>query len=114
MFGELNNRKRIQALEETLEKRIQALEETFEKLQRDFNALKLEWADALEKITRMAGRVAKRSALMQEKEDLLMGKELPEVRPDGQQDLPGILTPRQARINAQIAARRQQMRNGGG
>jgi hypothetical protein len=51
---------------------------------------------------------------MQEKEDLLMGKELPEVRPDGQQDLPGILTPRQARINAQIAARRQQMRNGGG
>jgi len=103
MFDENKNRKRIESLEER-----------FEKLQRDYNSLKLEWADALEKITRMAGRVAKRSALMQEKEDLLMGQELPEVRPDGQQELPGVLTPRQARINAQIAARRQQIRNGGG
>ncbi|SRR5260370_31924522 len=102
MFGELKNTKRIQALEES-----------FEKLQRDFNALKLEWADALEKITRMAGRIAKRSALMQQKEDLLMGKDLPEVPPDGQQELPGILTPRQARINAQIAARRHRIQNGG-
>ncbi len=50
MFHEFSNRKRIEALEER-----------FEKLQRDFNALKLEWPDALEKITRMAGRVADRA-----------------------------------------------------
>jgi hypothetical protein len=103
MFGELKNRKRISDLEEH-----------FEKLQRDFNALKLEWADALEKITRMAGRVAKRSALMQEREDAMMGKDAQAPPVEGQLDLPGVLTPRQARINAQIAARRRQISNGGG
>jgi hypothetical protein len=94
MFEHFSNRKRIAALEEH-----------FEKLQRDFNALKLEWADALEKITRMAGRVAKRAALAQEKEDLLMGvqpqPELPSAGP------PFRLTPRQRLIQDQIAARRK-------
>lgn len=93
MFERFSNRKRIVELEEH-----------FEKLQRDFNALKLEWADALEKITRMAGRVAKRAALAQEKEDLLMGvppqAELPSA------GLPFRLTPRQRLIQDQIAARR--------
>ncbi len=63
MFHEFSNRKRIVALEEA-----------FEKLQRDFNSLKLEWADA---------------------------------------PLPGILTPRMRTINAQIAARRQHLIQGG-
>src|SRR5260370_14938521 len=99
MFDSLNHRKRITILEES-----------FEKLQRDFNALKLEWADALEKITRMAGRVAKRSALMQEKEDLLMGKDTQELGPE-QLELPHVLTPRQALINRQIAARRRAISN---
>jgi len=102
MFHEFSNRKRIVALEEA-----------FEKLQRDFNALKLEWADALEKITRMAGRVAKRAALAQEKEDLLMGKDANGEISDPQIPLPGILTPRMRTINAQIAARRQHLIQGG-
>ncbi len=105
MFHEFSNRKRIEALEER-----------FEKLQRDFNALKLEWADALEKITRMAGRVAKRAALAQEKEDALMGNPADaangELR-DPQMNLPGILTPRMALINRQIAARRALLKQGG-
>jgi hypothetical protein len=94
MFEHFSNRKRIVALEEA-----------FEKLQRDFNHLKLEWADALEKMTRMAGRVAKRAALAQEKEDLLMG-----VQPEGElpsAGLPFRLTPRQRLIQDQIAARRR-------
>ena len=99
MFSEYSNKKRI------LE-----LEERFEKLQRDYTALKLEWADALEKITRMAGRVAKRAALAQEKEDALMG---PGEKPDGQLPLPGVLTTKQAIINAQIARRRAELANGG-
>src|SRR5713226_1005338 len=101
MFHEFSNRKRIVALEEA-----------FEKLQRDFNALKLEWADALEKITRMAGRVAKRAALAQEKEDALMDKDANGAASellDAQAGLPGILTPRMRTINAQIAARRQHL-----
>jgi len=93
MFEHFSNRKRIVALEEA-----------FEKLQRDFNHLKLEWADALEKITRMAGRVAKRSALAQEKEDLLMGVQPQVERPSA--GPPFALTPRQRLIQEQIAARR--------
>ncbi len=100
MFSEYSNKKRI------LE-----LEERFERLQRDYTALKLEWADALEKITRMAGRVAKRAALAQEKEDALMGS--PETRDGVQPSLPGILTTKQAIINAQIARRRAEIANGG-
>jgi predicted mannosyl-3-phosphoglycerate phosphatase (HAD superfamily) len=99
MFEHFSNRKRIAALEEA-----------FEKLARDFNALKLEWADALEKITRMAGRVAKRAALAQEKEDLLMG-----VQPTGEPpsaSLPFRLTPRQRLIQEQIAARRRESKDG--
>jgi len=99
MFSEYSNKKRIVELEER-----------FEKLQRDYTALKLEWADALEKITRMAGRVAKRAALAQEKEDALMG---PGEKPDGQLPLPGVLTTKQAIINAQIARRRAEIANGG-
>src|SRR5260370_3492857 len=105
MFDSLNHRKRITILEES-----------FEKLQRDFNALKREWADALEKITRMAGRVAKRSAIMQEKEDALMGKDVNGAASellDTQIPLPGVLTPRMRTINAQIAARRQHLLQGG-
>ena len=103
MFQENSNRKRIVELEEQ-----------FERLKRDYTALKLEWADALEKITRMAGRVAKRAALAQEKEDALMGGGGPTAVPDAQMPLPGILTPRQARINAQIAERRKTLAAGGG
>jgi len=101
MFSEHSNKKRI------LE-----LEERFEKLQRDYTALKLEWADALEKITRMAGRVAKRAQIAQEKEDALMGGQ-PPAAPDGQMALPGILTTKQAIINAQVARRRAELANGG-
>jgi hypothetical protein len=101
MFSEYSNKKRIVELEER-----------FEKLQRDYTSLKLEWADALEKITRMAGRVAKRAALAQEKEDALMGPAV-EPKPDGQMPLPGILTTKQAIINAQIARRRADLANGG-
>lgn len=54
---------------------ISDLEERFEKLARDFNALKLDWADTLDKLTRIAGRISKRAALSQEKEDLLMGED---------------------------------------
>ncbi len=103
MFSEHSNKKRI------LE-----LEERFEKLQRDYTALKLEWADALEKITRMAGRVAKRAQLAQEKEDALMGEaSAVQDGTDGQMPLPGILTPRQRLINEQIARRRASVQNGG-
>jgi|SRR5467141_79452 len=82
-------------------RRIDDLEERFEKLARDFNALKLDWADTLDKLTRIAGRISKRAALSQEKEDALMG--LPQDDPN-QLGLP--LSPRQELMNRQILARR--------
>ena|SRR5260370_3367158 len=101
MFEHFSNRKRLAELEER-----------FEKIQRDFTALKLEWADALDKITRMAGRVAKRAALAQEKEDAMMGMGTNGQHNPAQGNLPGILTPRQELINRQIAARRALIQKG--
>jgi hypothetical protein len=100
-------------------KRILELEERFEKLQRDFHALQMDWANQLDKLQQMAGRIAKRTALLsQEREDAMMGKgsdhstaELVEPQP-----LSG-LSPRASEIQARILARRNRMtvqpRNGG-
>jgi hypothetical protein len=88
-------------------RRIAELEERFEKLTRDFNALKLEWADSLDRLQRMAGRINKRAALAQEKEDALMG-----VPADASNDQSTAnLTPRARLIQEQIMQRRRS--NGG-
>lgn len=44
-------------------KKVSQLEEAFEKASREHQELKAEWADALDRIGRLAGRVAKRSAV---------------------------------------------------
>jgi hypothetical protein len=92
-------------------RRIADLEERFEKLTRDYNALKLEWASTLDKLQQIAGRMAKRAALQQEKEDLLMGGD---AAPDPAGTAPTSLSPRQQEINRQLLGRRSlATRNGG-
>jgi hypothetical protein len=92
-------------------RRIAELEERFEKLTRDYNALKLEWASTLDKLQQIAGRMAKRAALQQEKEDLLMGGS---EQGETASSTPSTLTPRQQEINRQLIGRRSlATRNGG-
>ncbi len=82
-------------------RKIEELQEDFAKLKREFAGLTLEWQNTLNKLLHITGRMNKRAALAQEREDAMMG-ELPVVesgRP---------LTPRQQLINAQIASRRAQ------
>ena len=94
-------------------RRIADLEERFEKLTRDYNALKLEWSSTLDKLQQIAGRMAKRAALAQEKEDMLMG-EHPESAASGTAGTaPTSLSPRQQEINQRIIGRRSLVtRNG--
>jgi len=92
-------------------RKITDLEERFEKLARDFNALKLDWANTLDKLQSMAGRLAKRNALAQEKEELLMGKG---EAPDTAGTATTSLSPTQQAHNSRILARRSLVtRNGG-
>jgi len=81
-------------------RKIEALQEDFATLRREFNSLKLDWENTQNKLLHVMGRMNKRAALAQEKEDALMG--LPANETTGQP-----LTPRQQLINSQIAARRR-------
>lgn len=95
MFEHFSNRKRITALEETCER-----------LSREVNSIKLEWASTLDKLQQIAGRMAKRAALAQEKEDMLMG-EHPESEASGTAGTaPTSLSARQQEINKRILGRR--------
>jgi len=80
-------------------RKIEALQEDFATLRREFNSLKLDWENTQNKLLHVMGRMNKRAALAQEKEDALMGitAETPAV---------STLTPRQRLINEQIARRR--------
>jgi len=93
-------------------RRIAELEESLGKLQREFSGLQLEWANTLDKLNHIAGRMAKRAALAQEKEDLLMnGAESESSAPAGAATTS--LSPRQQEINQRILGRRSLVtRNG--
>jgi predicted nuclease with TOPRIM domain len=94
---------------EKAQARLDELQERLEKLERDMRALQLEWESTYDKVRQMMGRIAKRAEMLHEAaED--QGKlyptngtaeELPET--------PG-LTPAQARAQAQVMARRHQLR----
>lgn len=88
-------------------RRIEQLEEDFGKLRREFSALQLEWLSTLDKLKSVMGRMVKREALSQEKEDLLMGT--PPEPANGQLST---LSPRQRIIQAQIEARRERLKGG--
>jgi hypothetical protein len=80
-------------------RKIEALQEDFATLRREFNSLKLDWENTQNKLLHVMGRMNKRAALAQEKEDALMGVTATDVTPT-------TLTPRQRLINEQIARRR--------
>src|SRR6267378_1656051 len=75
-------------------RKIEELQEDFGKLKREFAGLQLEWQNTLNKLLHITGRMNKRAALAQEKEDMLMG-------PDTTKAVTLPLTPRQELINRQ-------------
>jgi len=81
-------------------RKIEGLQEDFAKLQREFTSLQLEWQNTLNKLLHITGRMNKRAALAQEKEDALMGELTPPANAPS-------LTPRQQLIASQIASRRR-------
>jgi hypothetical protein len=94
-------------------RRLNELEEAVAKLQRDVSRLDLELTDTLSKLRSLMGRVVKREALAQEREDAMMGispkGESPSSHPHGPEPVPGSggnLTPRQREIQQQILRRR--------
>lgn len=95
----------------SLHKRLLEVEERFAKLQREFNALQLEWNDTLERLNRMSGRIAKRAQAAQEREDAMMGIP-PRTETDEAGEARGVLSPAQQRAQASVLARRHKL-NGG-
>jgi hypothetical protein len=90
--------------------RIEELEEGLRTLRGKVGGLELEWANTLDKLNHIAGRMAKRAALAQEKEDALMGE-----LPSAGEPAAGLstLSPRARLIQQQVLARRR-AQNGGG
>lgn len=94
----------------SLKRRVSELEEGLEKLQREHKSLGLEWQNTLDKLNQIVGRINKRAALSQEKEDALMGKD-PALEESAAGGVP--LSPKAALIQQQILQRRRMLNNGG-
>lgn len=80
-------------------------EERIELVERHLKALKIEWADTLDRLKTMMGRLIKERARAEKAEGAMeaAGVELP---PESEN---GGLSDRQAEINAQIIARRRRL-----
>lgn len=81
--------------------RLRVVEEALEKLDREVRGMQSEWANTLDKVNRMMGRLAKRAQIDARAEELSEQAELPLT------GRPLTLSERQSRIQAEIEERRR-------
>lgn len=86
-------------------RRLDVLEDDLKRLQRDFQALELEWGNVYDKLRKAMGRIVKSRAIIEAREDAeeaVGPKAVPSNNPPGG----GFLNPRQKEIQQQILRRR--------